>query len=124
MRLPLSISLAYTRQKVLKDPNGTTPSLSKAQVASCEALPAHLMSAEAVARRVLRHFADHHSQATLIVDRDDGVLIEFWIDSKVLLSHADFGVCEVSSRNVNQGQMAVRQLAGPCRASTRSWRTT
>jgi hypothetical protein len=67
--------------------------------------PAHLMSAQAAARLVLRHYADYHPKATLIFDRDDGVLtlraMEVGIDAKVL-RHADFGVCEVSSRNASQ----------------------
>jgi hypothetical protein len=73
--------------------------------------PAHLMSAEAAVRRVLRHFVDYHPQAMLIFDRDDGVLtlraIEFRINAKVL-SHADLGVCQVSSRNVGHGQPVIQ----------------
>jgi hypothetical protein len=69
--------------------------------------PAQLMSADAAARQVLGHFAIYDPEGTLILDRDDGVLIlraiEFSINAAVL-SHVDFGVCEVSSRNVSQGQ--------------------
>jgi hypothetical protein len=69
--------------------------------------PVHLMSGKAAARLVLRHFADYHPKATLIFNRDDGVLtlgvIEVGINATVL-RHADFGVCEVASKNASQGQ--------------------
>ena len=59
------------------------------------------MSGDAAARHVLGHFADFDPVATLIFDRDGGVRTlrasEFSINPTVL-SHADFGVYEVSSR--------------------------
>ncbi len=69
--------------------------------------PAQLMSADAAARQVLGQFAVYDPEATLILDRDNVVwtlrAIELSINA-VALSRVDFGVCELSSRNVNQSQ--------------------
>ncbi len=65
------------------------------------------MSADEAARLVLGNCAPYDPAATVTLDRDHGVLtlrtIEFSIIATAL-SHADFWVCAVSSRNVSQGQ--------------------